>query len=326
MSFRRFIVAALCLALPAAISAQTARQDAARRLTLRLDNDAFNFWLAPYERSDDEYTSGARLVYENGWTPWWQSRVWPKAERCDRATTGCFTPTAWVAQEIFNPARDSRQRQIASSRPNAGWLYFTEEVRLMHERSVESASLTLGVTGPPALGADFQKFAHARAPRLNRRIDWSSQIQFEPGINARYEYERMPLAREVGNATIQLLPSASVSAGNVLTEATGGLRARFGWGIEEPWLAPVRNDRPEFAIVAGIKVRAIARDLFLDGNTFRDSPRVKHESLVREEQVGASLRYKWARLGYDVHWSTPTYIRGPFHIWSSMVGGVVFTP
>jgi lipid A 3-O-deacylase len=321
MPLRRSLVVALCLALPAIIPAQAPRQ-----LTLRLDNDAFNFWLPPYKRSDDEYTSGARLVYENGWSPWWSSRVWPKVERCDRETTGCFTPTAWVAQEIFNPARDSRQRQIEGSRPNAGWLYFTEEVKVAHERSVESASLTLGVTGPPALGAHFQQFAHDRAPRLNRDIDWSSQIQFEPGVNARYEYERLTLAREVGRATIQLLPSTSVSAGNVLTEATGSLRARFGFGIVEPWLAPAPNRPPEFAIVAGVKARAVARDLFLDGNTFRDSPRVKHEPLVYEQELGASFRYKWVRLGYDVHWSTPTYVRGPFHIWSSMVGGVVFTP
>jgi lipid A 3-O-deacylase len=323
MSLRRSLAVALCLALPAVIPAQA---PAPRQLTLRLDNDAFNFWLAPYKRSDEEYTSGVRLTYENGWTPWWASRVWPKVERCDRETTGCFTPTAWVGQDIYNPARDNRQRPIASSRPNAGWLYFAEEVKVAHERSVESASLTLGVTGPPALGADFQRFAHARAPRLNRPVDWSSQIQFEPGINARYEYERLSLAREMGSATIQLLPSASASAGNILTEATGALRARFGWGIQEPWLAPERSGRPEFALVAGVKARAVARDLFLDGNTFRDSPRVKHEALVYEQEVGASFRYKWVRLGYDVHWSTPTYERGPFHIWSSMVGGVVFTP
>src|SRR5262249_6740024 len=160
------------------------------------------------------------------------------------------------------------------TRPNAGWLYYTDELRRENPSSGESLQLTFGVTGPPSLGSYMQARAHAFAPRLNRPIDWSSQIQFEPGVIVRYQPQQMLRSAEAGRFGAQLLPSASVSVGNVLTEATGAVQARLGFQLDQPWRLAQQATAPELAVYASATGHAIAHDMFLDGNTFRDSPSV----------------------------------------------------
>ena len=312
------------LTRPQALAAQSQAQRPPRTLGLQLDNDAFNFWLRPWRRSDDEYTSGVRVLLGESPLPWWRNRVWSRLDRCRRAEDVCVTPLSWIGQDIYNPARDSHQEPRPDGRPNAGWLYLTQELRCVYPASTESVALTLGVTGPPALGETMQALAHSAAPALNRPIDWSRQIQFEPGIAVRYGRESMFLD-DTSAVGVQLLRSGSVSAGNVLTEATGALRARVGVSLQRPWL-PISNiARPEVAITGSLTGHLVAHDLFLDGNTFRRSPRVKRNPFVLEQQAGFSVRARRFQLGYDVHWLTATYRGGPAHIWSSMSGGLLIT-
>ena len=47
-----------------------------------------------------------------------------------------------------------------------------------------------------------------------------------------------------------------------------------------------------------IAERAVGRNIFLDGNTFRDGPHVNKETLVGSLQVGAAATYGQARLSY----------------------------
>ncbi len=135
----------------------------------------------------------------------------------------------------------------------------------------------------------------------------------------------MLLAGTLGPLGAQLLPSASASVGNVLTEATAGLRTRVGLSLDSPWLPPSTHAR-EIAFTARVTGHAVARNLFLDGNTFRKSPRVTRDPFYVEQQVGVSVRYGWLHGGYDAQWDTKEYQGGRPHIWSSMTGGVVFSP
>jgi len=49
-------------------------------------------------------------------------------------------------------------------------------------------------------------------------------------------------------------------------------------------------------VFAGVEGRAVARDIFLDGNTFQKSPSVDKEPLVGELAVGAALLFPGGRL------------------------------
>jgi lipid A 3-O-deacylase len=317
-------ILALALAASGSLAATQPLGGQTRMLSIRADNDAFDFWMTPAARPDEEYTSGVRIIYENAWMPWWGSRLWSALPRCDRAGAECRTPRSWIGQDIYNPDRGRGNRQLARSRPNAGWLYFGEELRRITDTDVESLGITLGVTGPPSLASVTQRLAHNVAPELNRPIDWTEQIPFEPGVNARYEGATMLADGKAGPVGIQLFPGASVSLGNVLTEMTVSARTRVGYALRNPWLPADRGTPFELAISGGLTGRAVARDLFLDGSMFRDSPRVDREPFVAERELGISLRYDWFELGYNALWRTRTYTTGPKHVWSSMTGGVLF--
>jgi hypothetical protein len=40
-------------------------------LLLRVDNDAFDFWMMPWNRPDEEYSSGVHITYDGGDVPRW---------------------------------------------------------------------------------------------------------------------------------------------------------------------------------------------------------------------------------------------------------------
>ncbi len=166
---RRLILAvAACMAIPAALPSQTPRE-----ISLRVDNDAFNFWIYTGLRSDDDYTSGVRIVVDNGWLPWWRKHLWSGLSRCTASLNACVAPRAWIGQDIYNPERDAQQNQRPGTMPNAGWLYYTEELRRTEGSSFESLQVTYGITGPPALGQalpGLRAFARATAQSTHQLV------------------------------------------------------------------------------------------------------------------------------------------------------------
>jgi len=59
---------------PSADAAQRVRIQPPWRLSVRADNDAFNFWRAITDRPDKEYTNGDQVILEISGAPWWGKR------------------------------------------------------------------------------------------------------------------------------------------------------------------------------------------------------------------------------------------------------------
>jgi hypothetical protein len=114
-----------------------------------------------------------------------------------------------------------------------------------------------------------------------------------------------------------------VALGNIETSTEAGVQLRLGRNlgapfsvfqatqfdsakVEEWWLPhdetlPCLRGRYLFAIYEcgigiGIQGRAVARNIFLDGNSFRDSQSVDREPYLYEMMVGARLRWKYAQM------------------------------
>ena len=45
-------------------------------------------------------------------------------------------------------------------------------------------------------------------------------------------------------------------------------------------------------------MRAVGRNIFLDGNTFQNSPHLNKRNMIGSLQIGSSLTYKDSRLSY----------------------------
>jgi lipid A 3-O-deacylase len=319
---RRTIVAALVLAAAALLSSRAAVAQTPHSITLRVDNDAFNFWTMPWERPDGEYTSGVHITYDGGGAPRWSRWFARGRSACVVGALDCHTGRAELGQDIYTPLSRGESPPAAGSRPNAGWLYLSQSARVLSPTRSDEVSMTLGVTGPPSLARFTQRLAHSAAPEFNRPVDWSRQIGFEPGAIVRYEQRRRVIAGG-GVIGFDVIPSGGFSVGNVSTAADVGVQSRLGWQLRHPWLP--QSERAEVALVGGVSGRAIARDIFLDGNTFRPELRVGHRPVVASGEVGVQLRYRGIRLAYRTVATSRAYAAAPrWHPWSSMVGGVTF--
>jgi lipid A 3-O-deacylase len=313
-------------ALPGAAISQvsvapaTAPRASTHTLSVRVDNDAFDFWRLPWNRPDEEYTSGVHVTYDGGGAPWWAPAA-HSGDACFPGAIHCHTSRVEIGQDIYTPkVSHVDDRAAVNSRPNAGWLYVSQTARALRIDRSDAVTIAVGVTGPPSLAQVTQRIAHSAAPRFNRPTDWTRQINFEPGIIARYEQQRRAAIGSGSGLGFDVIPHASASLGNVATAADAGLQMRSGWNLPHPWLPTTGG--LSIALMAGVTGRAVARDIFLDGNTFRDSPRVGHNPFIASGEAGLTLAYRGATAAYRVLSESRSYAAGPvWHPWGSLVGG-----
>jgi len=307
----------------ALLGGRTARAQSPQTLSLRVDNDAFDFWMMPYNRPDEEYTSGVRITYTGGRAPWWSRLLMGDGGACVYRAQSCQSSRAELGQDIYTPSASTNNPEPApGSRANAGWLFLSQTARSLDASRSDELSVTLGVTGPPSLAHATQSLFHSIAPYFNRPTDWSRQIRFEPGAIIGYE-QRRRLAFYAGPVGFDLLPSVSLKAGNVETSAGAGLQMRLGANLPHPWLP--QSVPFSMTLMAGVSGRGVLRDIFLDGNTIRPDYRVGHEAGVGAGEVGIELRVRALTVGYRVVDETRSYAAGPqWHPWASMVAGVTF--
>lgn len=300
------------------------RGQSTRTFSVRADNDAFDFWMPPWDRPDEQYTSGVHLSYDGGDAPRWARRALSGLQPCTTQSVSCRSSHLEIGQDIYTPLVSSTGIAATTDRPNAGWLYLSQTAQSLASDHMDALTITLGVSGPPSLAQFTQHLAHSVAPAYNRPTDWSRQIGFEPGVMARVEHASRLASPTDVPVGVELVPRVGASLGSVLTAADAGARVRIGWQMSHPWLAPGRE--MGFDVLLGVSAKAVARDLFLDGNTFEDGPRVGHEPFVESGEAGIEFYFRGVALGYRAVSDSRAYRTGPkWHPWGSMVGSVTLS-
>lgn len=295
-------------ALPRALSQQTEPpRSGVAYLSLQVENDFFG------SGADRHYTHGMKLSGIHRHMPrQWLDAVagWLPFFRQGNRRGVEFS----LGQSIFTPDDIENTALIPSDRPFAGWTYASANLLAMRDqsnqadtedrknrRTADSLEITLGLIGPSS-GADFvQREFHDLIDAANPR-GWDHQLHDEPGLMLKYVRveERF---RTLGNGLeTSIAPHFVVAAGNVYTYAGAGLTTRFGTGLRTdvgpPTISPGFPGTAYFdnstwgsvSLFAGVELRAVARNVFLDGNTFRNSHSVAKKPLVLDAQVGLAFR------------------------------------
>lgn len=277
------------------------------------ENDAF----AVFSGSDEFYTNGIRFswlrnpfVKEN---PEWIydfADLWCRSGLCPDTRLDVGYGRA-AGQNFYTPTDISIASLIPDDRPYAAWLYYSFLVQLRHDTSddVDETEpvqnlfeLQLGVLGEAAGGKfvqrEFHKLIGDEIPQ-----GWDNQLEFEPAVNLIYLWRK-----RYGNRSLDVVPHWGGGIGTLMTYVNAGFTVRFGRNISDfPQLtipvtvAGVGVEDPrqwEFFLFAGADGRAVASNVFLDGNHFSDSHRVDKENLVYDLKGGFSLRYRAWRLDY----------------------------
>jgi hypothetical protein len=71
----------------------------------RVDNDAFNVWLGPWDRPDEEYSNGVRLSVDWAGPAFWWKRFDHDALGCATGRDRCVSHTLMLGQDIYTAAR-----------------------------------------------------------------------------------------------------------------------------------------------------------------------------------------------------------------------------
>jgi hypothetical protein len=232
-----------------------------------------------------------------------------------------------LGQSLFTPADLTRGTPDPHDRPYAGWLYVGSSLLQDHDgRGLENLELLVGVVGPSAFGKQTQNDFH-QLIKVGEAHGWGHQLQDEPGLVLSYERKwrfSQPLWNTLG---IDVIPEAGASLGNVLTYGEMGGLVRVGQNLAADYGAS--HIRPSLSgtswfdadrldgdfgwnLFVGTQGRAVGRNIFLDGNTFRDSASVEKRPLVADFVLGAEAFWSDSvRLGFTLTDRTKEYYGQP---------------
>ena len=204
-------------------------------------------------------------------------------------------------QNIFTPDDTTLRNPDPRDRPYAGWLYGAISLSSTTPTSYGSIELQLGIVGPGALGEQTQNGVHDLL-NIDRAYGWNYQLKDEPGVNLvltrQWRFNSEPVWDDIA---VGVVPSLTASLGNVATNASAGMVIRVGNDLTadfgpprmrpsvsgSAFYVPVR--RWGWYVFAGFDARVVAHDIFLDGNTWRESRHVDKENLVGEATAGFAL-------------------------------------
>ncbi len=318
---RRIALLLLVAVGAAPATAQTCTDDRITEFQWTEENDA----VAVFSGSDDAYTQGMRFhwTYLKGCAPRWagdagsrqlktvgdrlRAAVYPQAPAADYGYSFEF------GQNFFTPNDITKRALIRDDRPYGAWLYGGVGYAIVDDTDVEKVTrqhqfeLQAGVVGPAAQGkfiqTEFHRLIHDRLPR-----GWANQLKTEPGLELFYAFQRRLVVPGSGRH-LDFIPSTTAAFGNLQDYVGLGGVLRLGSANMKSFPVSIiacsvngtemreRGAFEAFAFIGG-EGRAVFRNIFLDGNTFTDSHRVKKEGFVYDLKAGGSVRYRSLRLTY----------------------------
>lgn len=315
--------AALALLLLAATAAGLARAaDPAPSLWQEFDvrRGAWTF-----VTENDKYFAGTDRHYTNGLKLIWLGETTLDQSQSFVRQVARFIPTlrdaaqyqrykvgASFGQNIYTPANTATTALQPQDRPYAGWLYGSVMVQAQEVggRLLRVVELSVGVVGPSALGQQAQNGWHD-VINVPHAQGWANQLHDEPALmlswERRYRLWSWPAG---GRRAADLIGRGRLTLGNVHTHAAAGAMLRAGWNLPRDFgtdlirpagggMANAGSAR-RFSAYAYLstEARAVARNIFLDGNTFRSSHSVRKRPAVIDGSAGLVLAWPRFQVTY----------------------------
>jgi lipid A 3-O-deacylase len=307
---------------------QTASEAPLKSFTLYWENDSVT-------GADQDYSNGLKLTWSQPYQgdarshgglklKDWAFRLLPflSAPDASKATASS------IGQFIYTPKNTERSDLIVNDRPYAGYTFLgfgfiskTDDVRHFWE-------IDLGVVGPLSLAEETQNGFHDLI-RVHHAEGWDHQLGNEPGLEAVYEVKwQYGTGKNRYGLGADLIPHLGFAIGNIAIAAKTGVELRFGWFMPEDFgNCPIRSaceaglvtsDQPGvptgasrknfgFHFFTAVEGRAVLRDIFLDGNTFRDSHRVDKEIYVGDLMGGIAMNYGRVKASYAIVLRSPEF-------------------
>jgi hypothetical protein len=302
-----------------------AADDEAPVWVFQIENDFFT----QLTNTDRHYTNGVRFsrVSPPGDVPGWLGAM--AAVPSSFGPAGEPSSQRWAASighSIFTPDDTDAVALVPDDRPYAAWLYlgfavYSDYLGAQGAARHDVFSIEAGIVGPSALGEEIQNTYH-KLIGVDLSNGWDNQLRDEPGLKLgfarKWRTAHWDLSED-GHYEADLIPHISLSLGNIVTDAGAGGLVRLGENLHDDFGPPrIRPGLPgsesfertgslDWYVFAGAELRAVAHDIFLDGNTWKDSHSVDREPFVADLQAGLALLFDRFRLTYTHVFVSPEF-------------------
>jgi len=280
------------------------------------DNDIFF-------NEDNKISSGVSLQKQSAVAESWETlanvpdfvRRWGKAIPTLNDDGLVYRGGIAIGQVIQTPDDLSRRDLIEDDVPYVGALTLQATWYAFNDDEFRGFEISTGVVGPLSLAERSQKTVHALTGSPSPK-GWDNQLDTELVINLNYMLKKKVWRRgDPTGYSLDTAMSGNVGLGNLFTQASAALEMRFGHNMPRGFmyvpdpiglsmhymatLKPANAQSASFYATLVLRGSAFAHNIFLDGNTFRDSHRVDKKPLVG--LVIAGLHYE--RTNWGVHFS-----------------------
>lgn len=220
-------------------------------------------------------------------------------------------------QNMYTPEDIDSRELVKDDRPYAGVTYLGFALHRKNRLVMDTMELNLGIVGPDSLAENGQKLFH-EITGSSIPNGWDNQLDNEFGFTLTLQRSRRFVSGE--EAAIgwgwDLIPHAGITAGTFAVYANTGAELRFGYHIPSDFgnalarpgsnvsVPAADSGMPgrwhSFSITAFLRTegRAVAHNIFLDGNTFTDSHSVDKKPFVADLAAGISVIYKNFKFTY----------------------------
>ncbi len=214
-----------------------------------------------------------------------------------------------IGQQIYTPTDTKNTELILDDRPYAGWLYLGFSTQFKTRQNSHSIEIDLGIIGPESGAENIQNGFH-KAIAIDGTYGWKNQLATEPTLQVSYQ-QRVRFLEWVDSSKkkyFDVIPLFGGALGNVTIDAHVGSIVRYGidlpddFGPTRPsstdgdnFVTPVENgklQKSSFYIFISGRGIGVARNIFLDGNTFKSSHRVKKYPFILETEMGFAAVYQ----------------------------------
>ncbi len=230
-----------------------------------------------------------------------------------------------LGHNIYTPTDTSTTALQPNDRPYAGWLYGSILLQAQLDNQLRLIEISAGVVGPSAMGEAVQNSWHD-VINVPHAKGWDNQLHDEPGLQISWERRYRTWQFAPAAATpfgCDLILRHRVTIGNVATHVAGGVVVRLGWRLPADFgadlIRPTGGSTPNGGvprrfsaqIYASGETRIIARDIFLDGNTWRDSPSIAKRPVVADLSLGFVLSWPSFQIAYTQNYRTKEFYGQP---------------
>lgn len=274
---------------------------------------SFFFENDTFFNTDREYSNGIRLSMTYSNLPPNYYKVQNFLEKLGRFTkisseNSSQAYSLSLGQNIYTPENTEAKELVKNERPYAGLTYIGTGIISVTETNMKTLELSTGIIGPLSLAEKTQKTIH-EAFNWQKPMGWENQLSNEPFLEIVFSdrWKRKYIGKN--GIGFDLISEMGAGAGNALVYLQTGISLRAGFNIPNdfgtPRIRPATDTNfpldktdprfyPKFKrlglyLFCSADTLYVPRNIFLDGNTFRNSHSVKRNPVIGSTIVGIGM-------------------------------------